>query len=79
MMMSLITWCRSLIAAVTSLLILVVLLLLALFLLVMFMTVIVQVFGLGVDDPGTYVPGQEVVSASALSTARAVGRGGLAA
>lgn len=52
------------------------LVLLALFLWYVAIEAIVQVIRQGVDAPGTNVPGQKVVSALALSTARAFGLGG---
>lgn len=76
-MMSAIAACRSAISLLVSGLVLAALVLLALGAWYLVIALIILASGLGADDPGTFVPGQEVVSASALSTVKASGYGGL--
>lgn len=76
-MMSAIAACRSAISLLVSGLVLAALVLLALGAWYLVIALIILASGLGADDPGTFVPGQEVVSALALSTVKASGYGGL--
>ena len=67
----------SLISSVIAGLVLAALVLLALGAWYLVIQVIILATGLGADDRGTNVPRQEVVNASALSTVKAPGYGGL--